>query len=213
MGQTAEEPDFDALKHDATIAVVEDDDAGRESLHAWLISNGFNATIYASAEEFLAQSNLDAPGCVITDYKMPGISGTDLQSELTKLDVVLPVIVVSGYADIPVTVRAMRQGAVTLLEKPFDNTELLRALEEALRKNFRSRRQRQAASTVQENIATLNDAQREIMRLLVAGQPNKTVANQLDLGLRTVERHRQQIFQKMHVESLPELATLLAQAE
>lgn len=194
----------------ATIFVVEDDEAGRDALQAWLVAHDFRAPAYDSAEQFLQQADLTAAGCVITDFRMPGLSGTDLQVELSQRKSILPVIMVSGYANVPVAVRAMRQGAVTLLEKPYDNAELLQAIDEALQQNANVRAQLENAAQVQQRIAQLSDTQRQVMHLLVAGQSNKSIATQFDIGLRTVERHRHQILQTMQVDSLPELASLLA---
>ena len=197
----------------AAIYVVEDDDAGREALLAWLRARGCNAQAYANAGSFFSNADLDCPGCVITDFRMPGMNGTELQAELHNRDSVLSVIMVSGYADVPVAVRAMQQGAVTLLEKPYQNSELLEAIHEALERNAKMHEQIENANRVRRRLSDLSETQRKIMNLLVAGRPNKVVANQLNLGLRTVERHRQQILRMMHVESLPELATLLASVE
>lgn len=194
----------------ATIFVVEDDEAGRDALQAWLVAHDFRAPAYDSAEQFLHEADLTAAGCVITDFRMPGLSGTDLQVELSQRKSILPVIMVSGYANVPVAVRAMRQGAVTLLEKPYDNAELLQAIDEALQQNANVRAQLENAAQVQQRIAQLSDTQRQVMHLLVAGQANKSIATQLDIGLRTVERHRHHVLETMQVNSLPELASLLA---
>ena len=197
----------------AAIYVVEDDDAGREALLAWLTARGCQARGFPSADSFLNNADLNAPGCVISDFRMPGMNGTELQAELHKRNSILPVIIVSGYADVPIAVRAMQQGAVTLLEKPYQNDELLEAIHDALERDCRRRQQIDDANEVRKRLSELSTTQSKVMQLLVAGRPNKAVANQLSLGLRTVERHRQQILQTMHVESLPELATLLASVE
>ena len=199
--------------NEAAIFVVEDDDAGREALLAWLTARGCRAQGFPSALDFLANANLQARGCVISDFRMPGMNGTQLQAELNERQSVLPVIIVSGYADVPVAVQAMQQGAVTLLEKPYQNDELWDAISDALTRNFYAHQQIEKADSVRRRLAELSQTQRKVMQLLIAGRPNKAVANQLNLGLRTVERHRQQILKAMQVDSLPELATLLATVE
>ena len=199
--------------NEATIYVVEDDDAGREALLAWLTAQGCRAQGFSSALDFLAGADLQARGCVISDFRMPGMNGTELQAELNERQSVLPVIIVSGYADVSVAVRAMQQGAVTLLEKPYQNDELLAAISDALTRNFYAHQQIEKADSVRRRLAELSQTQRKVMQLLIAGRPNKAVAGHLNLGLRTVERHRQQILKAMQVDSLPELATLLATVE
>jgi two-component system response regulator DctR len=193
-----------------TIYVVDDDRAGRESLCDLLESQGFVCAPFASAEEFLAGYDEAEEGCVITDYKMPGMSGVELQAELAERKSLLPVIVVSGFADVPVAVRAMQLGAVTLLQKPLDCGELLAAIDAALALAAERRRSHAQAADLTRRLSQLSSDERSVMDLLLEGRANKAIAKQLDIGLRTVERRRQLILEKMNVNSLPELAALLA---
>lgn len=194
---------------DATVFVVDDDPASRESLCVLLESKGLSQQAFASASEFLQQLDPSRNGCVITDYRMPGINGIQLQTQLAQRQCPLPVIMVSGYADVPVAVRAMELGAVTVLQKPLDNAQLLAALDRALAMDRQRSHWHWQRKQIATRIAQLSDLELQIVRLLIAGRPNKAVAKELDLGLRTVERRRRQILQKMGVGSLPELAALV----
>ena len=196
----------------ATVYVVDDDEAGRESLIASLVAQHYKVVGYESADAFLREADLEALGCVISDFRMPGMNGTELQAELNARRALLPLIMVSGFADVPIAVRAMQQGAVTLLEKPYQNSELLAAIEESLRRSRVAREEREIKEVVKNGLEELTPIQLQVMKLLVNGKANKAVASQLELGLRTVERHRQHILRVMNVESLPELATLLTRA-
>jgi FixJ family two-component response regulator len=195
----------------ATIYVVDDDPAVRQSLAELVQSPGFVCKTFASAEEFLAHHHHEeGVGCVVTDYCMPGMNGTELQTALAKRNSKLPVIVVSGFADVPVAVRAMQHGAITLLQKPFNRNELLAAVETALQVAARRAGEAAAESEIAAQLARLTAEETAVMELLLAGHPNKAIARELDLGLRTVERRRQQVLEKMGVGSLPELACLIA---
>ena len=194
----------------ATVYVVDDDPAGRESLCDLLHSQGLECAAFASAEDFLEQHDDTRLGCVVTDYKMPGMNGAELQAALAARRSRLPVIVVSGFADVPVAVRAMQQGAITLLQKPCDRAELLAAVEAALAVAAQRAQRHADEDEVAARLATLSEDEQQVMQLLVEGRPNKLIAKELDLGLRTVERRRQQVLEKMGVGSLPELASLIA---
>lgn len=192
------------------VFVVDDDPAGREALCELLRSQGRNCEAFSSASEFLERYDSTRCGCVITDYKMPGMNGIELQSALGDRGSNLPVIVVSGFADVPVAVRAMQRGAVTLLQKPYDRDELLAAVDAALALAVQRWRKDARDSEVAARLAALTPDERQVMQMLVDGKPNKMVARELDIGLRTVERRRQQILEKVGVGSLPELAALIA---
>jgi FixJ family two-component response regulator len=197
----------------ATVFVVEDDPASRESLCALLQSSGFACKCFATGGELLRAANPQRPGCVITDYRMPEMNGVDLQAALIEQGCHWPLIMVSGYATVPVAVQAMQLGALTVLEKPLHNSALLAAVGRALALD-RDRRERHIERLeVQRRLAGLSDEELQVLRLLVAGKPNKAIATELNLGLRTVERRRQQILEKMGVGSLAELAALVGKQE
>ena len=195
------------------VCVVDDDPAARESLVAFLHARGYAASAYSSGESFLSELNPSASCCVITDLKMPGMSGLELQDELLRRGHHLPVIVVSGFADVPMTVRVMRNGAVTLLEKPYDDRALAAALDEAIAK-VRQRHQRSdRARETRGRLENLSAEERDVMDRLLRGHSNKMIAEALEVGLRTVERRRHMILDKIGVASLPELARLIAEME
>jgi FixJ family two-component response regulator len=192
------------------VFVVDDDPAGREALCELLRSQGRTCETFASAHEFLSRYDRARCGCVITDYKMPGMNGIELQADLAQRGSNLPVIVVSGFADVPVAVRAMQRGAVTLLQKPYDRDELLAAVDTALGLAVQRWQKIARDSQVATRLAALSPDEHRVMQMLVDGRPNKAIARELDIGLRTVERRRQQILEKVGVGSLPELAALIA---
>ena len=191
------------------IFVVDDDDAARESVCAFIEAIGYKATAFPSGEEFLAKLSPDTFGCLVTDYKMPGMDALDIQEHLVESGVSLPIIVVSGYADVPTAVRLMKRGALTLLEKPYQDQELAEAIAEALAKERKQRSSDQERQVVVDRYNTLTDDEPPIMRMLIGGVPNKAIASRLNLGLRTVERRRQRILQKVAVQSVPELAIVI----
>jgi FixJ family two-component response regulator len=195
------------------VFVVEDDPASRESLCALLQSCGFGCECFATAGELLRAARSHRPGCVITDYRMPEMNGVELQAALIELGCHWPLIMVSGYATVPVAVQAMQMGAVTVLEKPLHNSALLAEVGRALTLD-RARRARQIERLeVQRRLAALSDDELQVLRLLVTGKSNKAVASELNLGLRTIERRRQQVLEKMGVGSLAELAALVGKQE
>lgn len=194
------------------IYVVDDDEAVLLSVKAILSQHGYHVHCFASAEEFLASAPTDAPGCVVTDVQMPGMDGVELQQKLRASHSPFSVVVVTGVADVPLAVRMMERGAVTLLEKPYDHFDLL----DAVAKGVSSSRKRCEAvkteSTVQQRLATLSPEELSVMDCMLADKPNKSIAHTLDLSMRTVDRRRRAVLDKMQVKSVPELALLLAAA-
>jgi len=195
------------------VHVVDDNRASRESLYLYLRSQGYDVAKHASAAEFLAAVDKTEEACLITDLKMPGMSGLELQEELVRRGNEIPVIVVSGFADVPSAVRAMQNGAVTLLEKPYREEDLFSAVKESVRRVREERQARERRREVEGKLESLSEGEREIMDFLLQGVSNKTIANKLDYGLRTVERRRHILLQKMGVASLPELATMVSGAD
>jgi len=189
----------------ATVFVVDDDDGSRKSVRCLVEPMGVAVELFSSAEEFLDAYDPSQPGCLVTDLRMLGMSGLDLQEELKRRGVQIPTIVMSGYADVSVTVRAMQQGALTLLEKPCRNMELWDAIQKALELNEETHAENLRRREVEERLQALTQQEREILDSIVAGIPNKTIAKNLDISLRTVEARRKTIFQKMKTHSVAEL--------
>jgi two-component system, LuxR family, response regulator FixJ len=195
------------------VHVVDDDEAVRDSLNMLLESAGLSVRTYDSATAFLiALPNLTA-GCVLTDVRMPGLDGLELQRRLRELGVRLPVIFMTGHGDVPIAVEALKAGAADFLEKPFDDTQVLAAISSALAVSQRTHDEEAAVAQIAARIASLTPREREVLDRLVAGQPNKTIAYDLGSSPRTVEVHRARVMEKMGVRSLPELVRMTIAAE
>jgi two-component system response regulator FixJ len=190
---------------DETVFVVDDDADVRDSLCALLESAGVAAEAHESARAFLDAYQSGRPGCLIADIRMPDMDGLELQEELNRRNAGLPVIVVTGHADVPLAVRAMKAGAVDLIEKPFDDALLLASVKRALAQAHGAREQAAAADVAKARIASLSARERQVLELLVAGQPNKIIAYELDISPRTVEIHRAHVMEKMEAKSLSDL--------
>ena len=199
------------MTEEPTIYVVDDDENCRESMCALVTAKGFMAESFASGEEFLASAeSRSKSGCLITDYKMGGMTGLDLQRQLAAQNSYLPVIVVSGHASVSVAVNVMTEGAITLLEKPHKEEDLMGAIDKAVHQSEKLRAQRERREKVFEAWGKMTDEEREIARMLVAGFANKVVASKQNIGLRTAERRRSDILKKMDVKTVPQLARLMA---
>jgi two-component system, LuxR family, response regulator FixJ len=196
------------MQSSGMVHVIDDDDALRESLLFLLGAAKLETRVYASAEAFLANISGAEPGCVITDVRMPGITGIELLRRLKKSHVAFPVIVISGHADVPLAVEAMKLGAVEFLEKPFEEDALLSAVHAALNKHARDSERELERSTIDERMATLSPRQRQVLQGLVAGQPNKTIAFDLGISPRTVEIYRANVMTKMQATSLSDLVRM-----
>ena len=195
-----------------TIYVVDDDEAVLLSVQAMLNQHGYMCQCYLTAEEFLRDAPRDQPGCVITDLQMPEVSGVELQQRLLADESPLSVVVVTGVADVPTTVALMERGAVTLLEKPYNHDDLVHAVERGLEVSRNRWLQKQNHQSVVDRLATLSEDERRVMECMLTGQPNKAVAHRLELSMRTVDRRRQTVLEKMGVRTAPELALLLGTA-
>lgn len=192
-----------------TVFIVDDDPAARASVAALVAAHSLVAEEFSSGEEFLSYDLGQRRGCIVLDVRMTGISGLDVQAELRERGNILPVIVITGFADVPMAVRAMHQGAFTFLEKPSADQELWRNIEMALNQeqivaNLAARKRE-----IQENYSTLTDGELAVLEKLLQGEPNKTIAADLDMGLRTVEMRRATILKKMQANSLAELVRLV----
>lgn len=192
------------MDHRPTVFIVDDDAESRDSVRTLIGVLDVPVKIFISAEEFLEAYDGE-PGCLVTDLRMPGLSGVELLEQLQERDQLLPSIVISGYADVAVSVEAMKRGALTFLEKPYREHELWNAVRTALAADLRTCASRKERNEIRSRLANLSPDERTVMELIVEGMPNKMIAVQLDLGLRTVEARRRTILSKMGVESIAKL--------
>jgi len=193
----------------SVVFVVDDDVSVREALSSLIRSIGLNVVLFASAAEFLAFPRPDAASCLVLDVRLPGRSGLDLQGDLRLAGEDLPVIFITGHGDIPMTVRAMKAGAVEFLPKPFREQDLLDAIVLALTRDGQARNRRAQTAGARKSLATLSAREREVMDGLLRGLLNKQVAASLGVSEVTVKLHRRHVMAKMSVSSLVELARLI----
>jgi two-component system response regulator FixJ len=196
-----------AVSPERVVYVVDDDAAVRRSLERLLHSAGLATILYELSSTFLDAASTLPAGCALLDVRMPGIDGLEVQARLRELDVALPVIVMTGAGDIQTAVRAMKAGAVDFIEKPFDDEQLLAAIELTFAKGGDGDREREAADAVQR-IALLSQREREVLDALVAGRPNKLIAFDLGISVRTVEVHRVRMMDRLGVRQLAEAVRL-----
>ena len=190
---------------EATVFIVDDDEEALASVHALVRSMGVQATPFTSAEAFLELYDDDCPGCLVTDVRMVGMSGIELQQKMQDLGIELPVIVLTAFARTPLTVKAMQNGAVTMLDKPYDDDDLWDAIRLGLQRDEESRAKRAYQRELRERIGRLTESERKVMDLVVAGLQNKSIAKRLDVSVRTVENRRREVFAKMQSVSVAEL--------
>ena len=193
---------------DATVFVVDDDAPMRESLKNLIRSVGLRAELFASAQEFLRSKRPDVPSCLVLDVRMPGLSGLDLQRRTTEVGMEIPIVFITGHGDIPMSVRAMKAGAVEFLTKPYRDQDLLDAIQEALERDRKAREQRAAMEELRSRFASLTPREREVMARVVAGLLNKQIGAELGTSETTVKIHRHQVMEKMGAGSLPELVRM-----
>jgi FixJ family two-component response regulator len=187
------------------VYVVDDEPAVSISLKRLLRSVGLEARTYASAQEFLRGDRPDAPGCLILDVRLPGLSGLDLQQELTSAKIDLPVIFITGHGDIPMSVQAMKAGAVEFLTKPFREQDLLAAIQRGIEQNRITRKDNAEIRVLQRRYALLTPREREVFPRVTSGLLNKQIAAQLGASEKTIKVHRGQVMHKMKAESLAQL--------
>jgi FixJ family two-component response regulator len=195
------------------IYIVDDDAPARKAVATLIEAMGVPTFSYESAEGFLKSYDGRRPACLITDIRMPGMSGLDLQDELARRGTVLPIIVLTGYASTPSTVRAMRNGALTLLEKPCRDDELWDAIREGLAADRKAIALARSRVEIRERFERLSAKERDVLAHICAGDANKVVARKLSVSLRTVELHRQSVFFKMDANSLAELVRMVVLLE
>jgi FixJ family two-component response regulator len=198
----------DAMIDDAIVFVVDDDASVRRSTERLVRPLGFGVQTFASAREFLDGARLEKPGCLVLDVRLPGSSGLDLQRELAQRGVEIPIIFLTGHGDIPMTVRAMKAGAVEFLTKPVKSRDLLAAIRGAIERGRVSRQARREVEALRERYERLTPREQEVLPLVVAGLLNKQIAGELAVSERTVKFHRAHIMKKMQAESLAELVRM-----
>jgi FixJ family two-component response regulator len=192
----------------AVVFVVDDDEGMRQSLKNLVGSVGLRVEAFASAQEFLRSKVIDVPGCLVLDVRLPGLSGLDLQKRIADAGIAIPIIFITGHGDIPMTVRAMKAGAVEFLTKPFRDQDLLDAIQQALERDRIAREQRAEMEELRGRLDSLTPREREVMGLVVAGLLNKQIAGELGTSETTIKIHRHQVMEKMGAGSLAELVRM-----
>jgi FixJ family two-component response regulator len=196
---------------EALVFVVDDDASLRASLQDLLESVGLRVAACASAQEFLRSPRPEGPSCLVLDVRLPGLSGLELQQELAKGDLAMPIIFITGYGDIPMSVQAMKAGAIDFLSKPFRDQDLLDAVHQALARARHAHAQRAKVEELRRRFAALTPRQRDVMTRMVAGLLTKQIAGELGTSEATVKTHRKQVMAKMRAESLADLISIADQ--
>src|ERR1700747_1422828 len=193
---------------EATIFVVDDDAPLRESLRNLIRSVGLRVELFASTQEFLESHAADTPSCLVLDVRMPGLSCLDLQKQTSEAGLEIPIIFITGHGDVPMTVRAMKAGAVEFLTKPFRDQDLLDAIQQRWERSRKAREQQAATKELRQRFGMLTPREREVMERVVAGLLNKQIGAELGTSETTVKIHRHQVMEKMAAGSLPELVRM-----
>ena len=195
------------------VFIVDDDPGVLDSLKFLMRSVGLDAETYQSAHEFLSAFDLERPGCLVLDVRMPGMSGLELQERLVSMGSVLPIIFITAHGDIPMAVQAVKAGAVDFVQKPFRDQDLIDKIQGALQQDAQMRRQLADRADIVERIESLTPREREVMHWVVEGKPNKVIAHSLGISQRTVEIHRARVMEKMQAESVPHLVQMVLRAQ
>ena len=190
------------------VFVIDDDESIREALKSLIRSVGLSVETFSSAHDFLESSRPDVPSCLILDVRMPGLSGLDLQRDLVEANIHIPIIFITGHGDIPMSVRAMKAGAVEFLTKPFRDQDLLDAIQQALERDRQVRSQQAGTAELRNRYHSLTPRETEVFALVVKGMLNKQIALQLGTSEITIKLHRRQVMEKMHAGSLADLVRM-----
>ena len=198
----------DSPQQQATVYVVDDDDGMRRALGALLTTVGYKTALFGRPSEFLARFKSEHPGCLVLDIRMPEMSGLELQQQLNRTGIMLPVIFMTGHGDVPMAVQAMKDGAFQFIQKPFRDQELLDHINHALHHDAEIRKDLGRRADVQRRLETLTPRERQVMDLVVNGEANKVMAIDLGLSERTVEIHRAKVMEKMGARSVAHLVKM-----
>jgi FixJ family two-component response regulator len=190
------------------IAVVDDDPSVRRGLERLIRSVGWKAETFASAQEFLARVGVEVPSCVVLDLQLPGLSGLELQKQMAEVGLETPIVFLTGHGNIPATVQAMKAGAIEFLTKPVEEQELLKAIQEAIERDRRTRQQHADTRDLRDRYESLTVREQEVMRQVVSGLMNKRIASELGITEDTVKFHRGHIMRKMRADSLADLVRM-----
>jgi FixJ family two-component response regulator len=193
---------------DAVIAIVDDDPSVREGLSSLIRSAGLQVETFASAQEFLTRTGAETPSCLVLDLQLPGLSGLDLQKRMAEVGLEIPIVFLTGHGNIPASVQAMKAGAVEFLTKPFDEQDLLKAIQEAIERDRQNRQQHAEMHALQNLYESLTAREQEVMQQVVSGLLNKQIAAELNIAEYTVKIHRGRVMRKMHAESLADLVRM-----
>ena len=198
----------ESREFDTIIAIVDDDPSAREGLSALIQSAGWRAETFASAQEFLARPRAEVASCLVLDLQLPGLSGLDLQKRMAEVGLEIPIVFLTGHGNIPASVKAMKAGAVEFLTKPFDEEELLRAIQEAIERDRRARQWHAEMRELHGRYESLTAREQQVMQQVVSGLLNKQIAAELKITEFTVKIHRGRVMRKMRADSLADLVRM-----
>jgi len=204
----ASQPGYRVTDAQAVVYVIDDDPSIRDALGSLVRSVGLEVKVFGSTQEFLESPRRDVPGCLVLDVRLPGAGGLDLQSQLLKSNIHLPIVFITGHGDIPMSVQAMKAGAIEFLTKPFRDQELLDAIQVGIERDRARRRDSEIVRQLRERFGSLTVREQEIMAHVVTGRMNKQIAGDLDVSEITVKVHRGQVMRKMGAKSLAELVRM-----